>query len=66
MIKSTLKEIKKQFAEIPVIHPIKDMKIVNDELNRVMEKKDKLKQAMEKESKLIDIPNLQEQISIYE
>ncbi|KAL4495067.1 hypothetical protein ABPG72_015767 [Tetrahymena utriculariae] len=66
LIKETLKEIRKQFPEVPKIHPIKDMKILNDELIRVLDKKDKLKESMEKEMQKSEIPNLQQQIEQYE
>jgi hypothetical protein len=36
---------------IPTIHPIKDMKINNEELERIMEKKEKLKESKLKSEK---------------
>lgn len=52
--------MQKQFPIIPQIHPIKDMKIKNDELNHVMEKKDHLSAVIAKEIAKLEIPDLNE------
>ncbi|EGR29952.1 superkiller viralicidic activity 2, putative [Ichthyophthirius multifiliis] len=67
MIKETLKEIHQSFTEnIPTIHPIKDMKINNEQLDKIIDKKEKLKESKSKSEKKLLIKNVQQQIQNYE